>query len=638
MGCIILYNPQRVILTLYSYQPSKQMVSSSTPDMTPDGVMSQSHSTYLKPPSSRQLLLQLGHAPHRPGFRNEASPSWRGASTARRNPMVSLASHILRTYFGLTVQAVAECLHSRGALSFSQLVSYLSSMDSAISSHRPMIRPAHAHQQLTLSSSQIRAALLVLIQHSIVTAQSRPSSLSTKRYTYRYHPVRTICINRSAKFLEYLRKAGDAVSATVVEELLFHGRLPTVDWMAAVADHPASAAATIRTVVEATCKLVTAGFIQNIKPEVDDEEQEWTEDDTFAHREKRVKLTQDTPNRSKQVVSSSSNEGGPIVSVLLQPEVRKILPIDAVWTVNLRMFHDHLRAFYYGKYISEKYGGGTIRFDSAVPSSSLGSFVTAALKFRAFQQHTSCGTSSSSFTAYDIMKYIPKTLLQMMETNGSTDAAANIQQLFSDLSNMTNHPQIVRRLNTDQKEPVSFEIMLQSISNDYIDRIVYQIVHDRHGAIAARVVSILSSKGYLESDRLADMAMVPAKDIREVLHHLYRSRYVELFQLSNSSRLQYNPSNIIYLWGIERSRLLQRIKEDVAKALWNVRLRRQHEIEVVGQNWMDRISAQEGAESEITNETDQRNYEKFCMGLERLDVAAMHLDDTLMALCEFTKF
>jgi hypothetical protein len=532
------------------------------------------------------------------------------------------------------VQSVADCLHSRGALTFSQLVAYLS--DSSTLAHQTMSRPTHAQQKRSLSASQIRAALLVLMQHSIATAQARSSpSSKTKRYIYRYHPIQAIYLNRSAKFLEYLRKAGDALSATVVEELLLHGRLRSVEWISTVVERSSS---TVRAVVDATCKLVTAGFIQIVKPELDDVEQEWTEGDVHTHQEKRVKLTEHTASsRSEEIASSSPNDNGTIESFLFQADVRKILPMDAVWNVNIRMFHDHLRAFYFGRYISERFGAGAVRFDSNVPSSSLGSFVTAALKFRAFQRHTSHGTSSSSFTAKDILKYVPKTLLQMMEANGSMDAAATIEQMFCELCNMVHHPRIVRLVDTGQKEQVSFEMMIPSITNDYIDRIVYQIIHDRHGAIAARVVSILSTKGYLESDRLADMAMVPAKDIREVLHHLYRSRYVELFQLSNSSRLQYNPSNTIFLWGIERSRLLRRIQEDVAKALFNVRLRRQHEIEVIGQNWMDRIATQGEAESENTNETDQRNYETFCMGLERLDVAAMQLDDTLMAFCEFTK-
>jgi hypothetical protein len=42
------------------------------------------------------------------------------------------------------------------------------------------------------------------------------------------------------------------------------------------------------------------------------------------------------------------------------------------------------------------------------------------------------------------------------------------------------------------------------------------VVLDSHGEVAARICSILMEKGYLESDVIAEMAMVPAKDTREV--------------------------------------------------------------------------------------------------------------------------
>lgn len=42
------------------------------------------------------------------------------------------------------------------------------------------------------------------------------------------------------------------------------------------------------------------------------------------------------------------------------------------------------------------------------------------------------------------------------------------------------------------------------------------MVLDSHGEVAARVCSILRTQGYLEADTIAETAMVPAKDTREV--------------------------------------------------------------------------------------------------------------------------
>lgn len=46
--------------------------------------------------------------------------------------------------------------------------------------------------------------------------------------------------------------------------------------------------------------------------------------------------------------------------------------------------------------------------------------------------------------------------------------------------------------------------------------LVLQVILDSHGEVAARICSILAEKGYLEADAIAEMAMVPAKDTREV--------------------------------------------------------------------------------------------------------------------------
>lgn len=43
-----------------------------------------------------------------------------------------------------------------------------------------------------------------------------------------------------------------------------------------------------------------------------------------------------------------------------------------------------------------------------------------------------------------------------------------------------------------------------------------QVLVDSEGEVAARICSMLRMHGHLESDAIADSAMVPAKDTREV--------------------------------------------------------------------------------------------------------------------------
>lgn len=586
------------------------------------------------------------------------------AASSPHDPLLTLASHAIRNNFGVIVQTVADCLQCRGDIPLAKILFYLQQ-------HKK--RKCMTQGETVPTTPQVRAALLVLMQHSIVTVKQQQqqqrvvanhnSSGKAAAATattaavvistvYRYHPDIAVHMIRHAKFVEYLRKAGDAVSACVVEELLLAGRLRTVDLIVQAAEHaPKSEKYTVRqSVMDAVCKLVNAGFVVQVAPlpSLDDDDDD--EEMEFEPAKKRVTLSvpdddnNDTATMQQQQKHNNTDEQlrlllyqaeDPAVVALLHHHAhyKATLPVDSVWRVNTRMFHENLRAYHFGKLVSERHGH---RVQSA------GSLVTAALKYRAHVTHTNnnsrnpagtCtgesaadGADLTVFCVTDIVKYLPKAVLQLMEKKVG-GVTVNLHKAWRDLSELSN-PQVVRCVGDNDR----YEISVNTLSNYLTDRIMYQVILDRHGEVAARVASILLQKGYLESDRLAETAMVPAKDTREVLHHLYRSHYVELFQLSNSR--QYNPANTIYLWGIERNRLVRKVTENTATALWNIRLRREHEVEVVGKNWIER--AQQAADTdENDHETDKLNYQKFCLGLERLDVAVLQLDETLMALCDF---
>ena len=64
-----------------------------------------------------------------------------------------------------------------------------------------------------------------------------------------------------------------------------------------------------------------------------------------------------------------------------------------------------------------------------------------------------------------------------------------------------------------------------------------------------------------------------------------------------------------------------------------MRLRHQHEMEV-GKDWIER-KKEEGCVDENDSELDTVNFNKFVTGLERLETACLHLDETLMIMKDF---
>ena len=116
-----------------------------------------------------------------------------------------------------------------------------------------------------------------------------------------------------------------------------------------------------------------------------------------------------------------------------------------------------------------------------------------------------------------------------------------------------------------------------------------------------------------------------------MLHSLYKANYISMLYLQQSK--QHNPANAMYLWCVEKKRLHHTIQKNVTKALVNLRLRRQHEVEE-GKDWIERAKLA-GDTDENDSAIDKINYNKFCRGLERIDNASLQLDETLMIMKDF---
>jgi hypothetical protein len=76
------------------------------------------------------------------------------------------------------------------------------------------------------------------------------------------------------------------------------------------------------------------------------------------------------------------------------------------------------------------------------------------------------------------------------------------------------------------------------------------VVLDSHGEVAARVCSILDTQGHLEADAIAETAMVPAKDTREVRRvvlcmHSYSSRADSHFDATIDTFQFIDPSPVV---------------------------------------------------------------------------------------------
>jgi hypothetical protein len=79
------------------------------------------------------------------------------------------------------------------------------------------------------------------------------------------------------------------------------------------------------------------------------------------------------------------------------------------------------------------------------------------------------------------------------------------------------------------------------------------VVRERFGGPACRIFRLLLLKRQLEQKQIAEMAMIPVKDTRELLYKLVKVEFVQLQEVARTA--DHSPSRTFYLW---RVRLRQR--------------------------------------------------------------------------------
>ena len=199
------------------------------------------------------------------------------------DPLHSVSSNIIRDYFGPAVQTIADCLlsqccsggiadrnHNTNSNSISNEESpglTLSEIERKITKvckrtlneeREKLVKKVNFNQDIiktvtihmakgpessgyVVDRTTIRAALLVLVQHSIVFVVTDENTMMTnnekekkkqrhhKAYRYKLDPHRARFIPRYPRFVEHSKQAIDENAGAIVEEVLMHGRMRAED-------------------------------------------------------------------------------------------------------------------------------------------------------------------------------------------------------------------------------------------------------------------------------------------------------------------------------------------------------------------------------------------------------------------------
>lgn len=91
------------------------------------------------------------------------------------------------------------------------------------------------------------------------------------------------------------------------------------------------------------------------------------------------------------------------------------------------------------------------------------------------------------------------------------------------------------------------------------------IITNRFGIVALRLIRVLSDKGKLDEKQISNFALVRQKDIRSTLTAMHQAGYLELQEVPRDNSRQ--PSRTMFLWFFDPDRCRQMVIEDTYKAM-----------------------------------------------------------------------
>jgi len=397
------------------------------------------------------------------------------------------------------------------------------------------------------------------------------TSLKTS-FKYSMDTQRVLCILRYGRYVDWTRTrvfsntssstiptssstlGTNLVGACLIQELCIQGRMLSMELLSNCRELLESHSMSLlsqatdidekddvisKTLVEVFKQLVDRGFIELVPPMTTPKEEDEQEAD-FSNMsgQSGQKGTFSDLHKEKDMCAKNDpilfTEKFPVLSSTLQsPKYKRYFPRGVVWRVNVEMFHAHMRAHFIGRLVHERYGDQV---------ANAGHIVTAVLRLTAHRQHSPLvqdnapntysfpfpftpkeqrrskmiSGDANIFSPDDIMEYLSPHVINALQAK-SGGARTQLSTILVTLS-LVSKPSVLLEVESAQGHPKGgkFEVITRNIVGFINQHIALQMVRDHLGEIPGRIISILDSRGYTESESIAEAAMVPAKDAREV--------------------------------------------------------------------------------------------------------------------------
>lgn len=472
------------------------------------------------------------------------------------------ALQLVREQYGELSERVCGCLIKRGAQTLMELA-----------------------RGVGLPGSQLREALLLLIQHNCVNAylqvnEATLRSAESSQCVYEAAPAAILQSLRKPRFLVYIRDQGGELAEMIIESLLEHGRLRMEQLVAqAAAKQAQGSAEEVRSEVTGKMmSLVQSRFVERAPPaslplplkapitaKTKSKTAQAEQDNVAAQRlaphakydKDRFRLPidmfeyQDTgtvqePSAGrKRTFSEAENEEDNSVATIL-------------WRVNTDEFNRRFRHARCVELVKEKMDA-----QSAV-------VVECMLAVGRLSETSVDQAQSRTMTVTEVSSQMEK---RQRESPDPEVATINAPSLLRDMcQDPLEFVMFVGDTAYGANYCVNMERMLDVIKLKETEC----VIRERFGVVALRIFRLLFQRHQLEQKQIADMVMSPIKDTRELLYKLLQAGYVSMQEIAKTQ--DHAPTRTFYLWRVDYDQSTTRLAAELYKAAANIRTRNAAEL------------------------------------------------------------
>lgn len=488
----------------------------------------------------------------------------------------------------------------------------------------------------SMAKKEVKQALKILIHHHIVV----PVKNTKEHLEYQILLDHVVDRRRFPRYV-YCAKAkfGD-IAELIIETLLLNGsdfisRSAKSVTERLEADDSEDGRTDEKLVVKKYSDLINAHYLKRVSIPLKNEEDQQPslcDNESNNQHHNAFLIPEGIGQKRKETAHteasfSKRSKFGLETSSQSQTEIEKYMDEDVLWHVNFEKFDTVLVDQLIIDAVAQQFDQSASR-------------VVAVILKLAESERRLDTSITASFSFYEIMKKLPNIPIM------------NDEEAKQYLTLLCDEKTAGFLSKTDENAGGMYCANIEKSMEMLCSNACSQIIQERFGSKACRVFRLLYMKKHLEQKQISELAMIPFKEVKELLYKLFEERFIKMQEISKAG--DYAPSRTFYLFSIDLTQLSRLLLGRCYQTLGNLMKRRESQM-VENKRLLEKNEKLEGILTALaaTNEdslqvveeleelitpTEKSQLEKLKLDLARLEQGEIQVESTVLIIQSYLRF